>query len=130
MASVSPKTEKRMLENEAVFRERNNQLQGWFFKFKQLARKESNSPTSLDAYKNLRFYCECSDENCHKRIKLSQSAYKRIHKNPKSFTIVPGHEVTAIEDVVTESPRYSVVKKHKTPPLSPGGLNATSVDNA
>ncbi len=130
MPDISPKTEKRMLENEAVFRERNNHLQSWFNKFKQLARKETNSATSLDVNKNLRFYCECSDENCHKRIKISQAAYQRIHKDAKSFVVLPGHEVTAIEDIVTESPSYSIVKKHKTPPKSPGVLRATSLDNA
>jgi hypothetical protein len=105
--------ERRRAENEIVFRRFNESVFSRLNELDKVAQEEGVETVAIDEHKPLLFYCECSDENCKKRIKISPDAYARIHKNRDTFIIVSGHEVTSVEDVIDKNRAYYVVKKHK-----------------
>jgi hypothetical protein len=89
----------RLLENEVIFRQINEDVDG-FLRDIGMGRQDS-AP----------FYCECSNMDCHMRIELSPAAYERIHKNPRQFIAIDGHEVPKIERVVKRHRTYNVIEK-------------------
>nr|AIA14642.1 Unknown Function [uncultured bacterium] len=122
-----PPSERRLVENEAVFRQYNRHVQRGFEELQQLAKKEGEAAPDLTM--PLHFYCECSDENCRLRISLSIAEYKRIHQNKKRFFVIPGHQTASCEFVVNSTPRYTVVQKYLAPPTTAVTLNSTPVHN-
>lgn len=126
-------SERRLAENEVVFRQLNEQVQKGIEETNQLA-VEANQPEYIITYgfddPPLHFYCECSDENCTKRILINLQEYNEIHKNRNHFTVFPGHEVLRIERLVREEPDFNVVEKIIEPPKSVGELQPTDVDNS
>lgn len=131
MADTS--SERRLAENEAIFRRLNEQVNTGFLETNRLA-QEDNQPEFIVSLKSddvpLQFYCECADENCAHRIPMTLAEYRAIHKNRSRFVIAPGHEVTSVEEIIKEAPGYMVVEKRQTPPEDPKTLHPTSVDNA
>lgn len=125
-----PASERRLAENEVVFRGFNEQVQKSIDAANEIAAEEGEEPIGLDGDKTLEFYCECSDENCTQRTKISPNKYNKIHKARNVFTIVNGHQVEKIEDVTHTEPEYSVVTKHVQPPPSTKSLNITSIDKS
>jgi hypothetical protein len=60
------------------------------------------------------FVCECARLGCNERLKLSLRAYEGVRTGFERFLVVPGHELTEIEDVVERHPGYLVVAKRGT----------------
>lgn len=122
-------SDRRLAENEVVFREYNEKIQRSMDELNQIA-KDSGQDEFVDTDDDtLHFYCECSDENCTKRVTLSSSTYDSIHKERDCFVIVCGHEVPKIEDVIVRKPDYCVVRKKVTPPEYVEKLHTTDVNN-
>jgi hypothetical protein len=123
-------SERRMAENEVVFREYNENIQKGFDDIKRIAEEDGQSSHQfqLDA-KPLKFYCECSDENCKKRILLKPSRYNDIHEHRDRFIILSGHEAESIERIIGKEADFFIVEKFMNPPESANGLNVTSLDN-
>ena len=111
-----PLSERRMAENEAVFREYNERAKKAFDEFQRVAKEEGQEGFILDNDTPLHFYCECSDLNCRQRIKLNPSHYNEIHKRRDHFIVICGHDIKAIERVVKETPDYCIIEKFKQPP--------------
>jgi hypothetical protein len=107
--------QRRRAENEIVFRRFNESVLGHLNELDKVAQEEGVKIVEIDEEKPLLFYCECSDETCKQRIKISPSAYATIHKKRDTFIIVGGHEVASVERVVDKNRHYYVVKKHKKP---------------
>lgn len=122
-------SERRMAENQVVFRKLNEQVQKNLDQANAIATEEGQGPIHFDSDTPLHFYCECSDNNCRKRIRISLKAYNKIHEARNNFTIVCGHEVSKLEDVISEGPEYCVVAKHEVPPESVNKLHKTDIDN-
>lgn len=120
---------KRLVENEAVFRKHNEKVESLFDELKEIATEEGHDEIAETDGLMLEFYCECSDENCQKRVTLSLGQYSKIHTNRNQFTIVPGHQVAGVEKIVRKTKQYYVVEKFISPPTTPSGLNKTPVDN-
>ncbi len=122
-----------MAENEVVFRQLNEQLQKGIDETNQVA-TEDNQPQYIITPKPedppLYFYCECSDENCAERLLINHYEYTRIHKQRDHFTVIPGHEVTEVENVICKESGYSIVEKIVTPPETVSELHVTDVDNS
>jgi len=116
-------------DNEAIFRELNQRLQKGVDEANAVAVEEGQKLLDFDATAPLHFFCECADENCQERIPLSLNDYTEIHKDNRSFTIVPGHQVTKIEDVTVKEPEYWIVTKHEEPPEQSDTLHPTDVHN-
>lgn len=122
-------SKRRMIENQVVFRKFNQRLQESIDNVNAIAAEEGEEPMMLDGDEPLFFCCECSDENCKKRIQVSPNDYNRIHKANDTFTIAPGHEVDSIEDVISSGDEYYVVRKHEQPPRDVDHLQKTPVNN-
>jgi hypothetical protein len=59
----------------------------------------------------VKFLCECSDTECVSTAALSFDEYRRIRSNPAWFIVTPGHEVPAIERVISEATGYAIVER-------------------
>ncbi|MBW3538282.1 hypothetical protein KY386_02190 [Candidatus Parcubacteria bacterium] len=59
------------------------------------------------------FYCECSNRECVERVSLPIDEYRAVHRDPNCFLVKPGHDQRDIENVVQQTPRYWVVRKHE-----------------
>lgn len=123
-------SERRMAENEVIFRERNEYIQAAFDEIKRLAQEDDQEHMVKQDDLPLFFYCECSDEDCKQRISMRLSVYNKIHKDRDHFVIKPGHETNKIECIILQEDDYNVVEKFITPPPASGGLNETDLNNA
>jgi hypothetical protein len=122
--------DRRRAENEVIFRRHNERIQKGIDEIKRLAAEDDQEhliPVNDDLL--LRFYCECSDENCRLRIVLKASIYNRIHKKRNHFVIVGGHETQHIERIVEEHDSYFIVEKSIVPRIPVGGLKALNGTN-
>lgn len=122
--------EKRMINNQVVFRRFNEQLLKGFAHLNEIASEEGEKTHDLEGNKPIYYICECSDEHCTKRVKLTPDTYKKIHKNRKKFTILHEHGVVGIEDITNEKPAFIVVEKIHNPNQEATILSTTSVDNS
>jgi hypothetical protein len=100
MAAVS-ETEERLARNEAIFREINERTRSLQERF------GPEDPTT--AYEE--FLCECGDQFCIERVKLTIPEYESVRNGAKQFVVRPGHAVARIERRVLENDRYAVVIK-------------------
>jgi hypothetical protein len=57
------------------------------------------------------FLCECSDPACRALIRMPWSEFEALHAHPDRFAVLPGHELRAVEQVVSEAHGYFVVDK-------------------
>jgi hypothetical protein len=96
---VNEDQQKRLAQNEAVFRDVNENIKDVV----------SDLPGRDGTYE---FVCECADSGCTMRITLTLAKYARIRSSPVRFVIAPGHEVAAVESVVEEHDGHAVVEKH------------------
>lgn len=88
--------EEKRAENEAAFREANEQIRA--------AERKLDPPLERVPY-----LCECDDVRCHEPIRLTAGEYERVREDGATFLIVPGHSSEG--DVVDEHEDYLVVRK-------------------
>jgi hypothetical protein len=55
--------------------------------------------------------CECLDADCTDAVPLTGEEYERLRSVSNSFFVLPGHEITRLEEVVDRTDRYLVVAK-------------------
>ena len=92
--------EARLARNEVLFRSINERIRELGGRFE----RADDGPTS--------FVCECSDETCVERIRLTTSQYDELRALPVRFVVTPGHEATPlVEQVVFRSAEFSIVRK-------------------
>jgi hypothetical protein len=84
--------------NEALFRDVNERVKGINDSFG--ARLEEAE-----------FVCECGDESCTERVRMTLGEYEHVRSDPPLFAIRVGHEVPDVEGVIESSDRFTVVKK-------------------
>ncbi|MEO5498926.1 MAG: hypothetical protein ABIR46_00315 [Candidatus Saccharimonadales bacterium] len=120
----------RLIENEAIFRRYNERVENGFEELKQLAADDGSGDVTVGIDRmQFEFFCECSDENCKKRIKMKMADYSAIHKDRKCFIILPNHQVTAVEKIIVKKPTYFIVEKYQKPPVDITTLNKTDIQN-
>jgi hypothetical protein len=91
----------RLATNEARFREINERV-------------ERDLKTLVDPQEELLpFVCECGRPSCTETIGLSVAEYEGVRRDATRFVVVPGHEITDVEDVIERTDRYAVVRKHQ-----------------
>lgn len=126
-------SERRLAENEVIFRKLNEQVHSGYEETNRLAR-EDNQPEFIVSHQRddrpLHFYCECSDEKCAKRIRMNVHEYQRIHESRDRFIIVAGHDVAHIEKIIEKNDDYWVVQKNTVPPETAEVLHPTPLHNA
>ena len=86
--------EGRMAANEAFFRSVNERL-------------EDRTPATTV----LIVLCECADDECTQRIRLTRSEYEDIRSDSTQFVIAHGHADPEIEKVVLRTDRFEMVRK-------------------
>jgi hypothetical protein len=91
----------RVGKNEAVFRAVNEEIE-------RLTRGIAEISD-----KTLHIVCECGDLLCEKQLVVPLTRYEEVRADASCFLILPGHEKPSVEDVVDETPRYSIVRKHR-----------------
>jgi hypothetical protein len=84
--------------NEALFREVNEQARTLADRFGGPGANEFG------------FVCECSDDACTERVRLTLEVYEAVRASPRRFVLVAGHE-TSVERVVDRGPGYVIVEK-------------------
>ena len=119
-----------LAENEMVFRGYNEKVQQGFDELNRLATQEGKGDLSFSHDEPLLFYCECSDENCDKRIMLKPSTYAQIHERRDRFVVIEGHDLPEIERVIRRMPGYSVIEKLSDLPDTIPSLHSTDANNA
>jgi hypothetical protein len=84
-------------ENQALFRSVN----------------EASAPASVlvDGDRQHEFVCECSTDSCFEPVMLTMNEYERVRTDSRTFFVLPGHEATAVEQIVERNDRYLVVLK-------------------
>jgi hypothetical protein len=92
--------ERRMGENEAIFREVNERVR---------ETKETFDPQAGEA----EFVCECASASCTAHVRLRLEEYERVRAHPATFLVLPGHDEPIVESVVERYDGYWVVRKHE-----------------
>ena len=101
----------RIAANESVFRSLNEKIE-------DVARGFSVAPESMS------IVCECGDINCAEQLEVDLATYEHVRSDPTWFVIVPGHEVSDVEDIVARHDGFDIVCKHK----GAGEIVATATD--
>lgn len=89
--------EERAARNEALFREVNEQI------------RERVDSAPADP-RTIEIVCECSNDTCMERIRVSLAIYERVRAEPRQFLVTPGHR-SEIDRVVEEGDGYVIVEK-------------------
>ncbi|HSX01201.1 MAG TPA: hypothetical protein VLF67_03070 [Candidatus Saccharimonas sp.] len=106
-----PLSFRRIIENEVLFRGRNESMQQRVKELTKMANHGVEDESAEEADQPLYFYCVCADEKCRQRIMLTMGEYQRLHRNRKRFMVIKGHEIKEAERVVMEAPAFFVVEK-------------------
>ncbi len=125
-------SKRRLAENEAVFRQLNEQVKAGVDEINKLALEDRQPEFMVEPEKENRpiyFFCECADENCSERILLNLKEYRKIHRDRNSFIVVPGHQVKKVERVTSKRPDFYIVEKNIDAPEDPQTLHTTSIHN-
>ena len=118
-----------MVENQAVFRGHNERIRQNFEELYAVAEQAGQEYLVPKDDTELHFLCECSDENCRKRVQMKPSEYRAVHSHRNRFVIIRGHEVPEIEKVVDTRGDYVIVEKFATPPEDALHLQPTPLKN-
>jgi hypothetical protein len=89
--------EERKAENEAIFRDANEEIEA--------VRAEL---THLDG--KTPYFCECEDPACREILRLGRDEYEAVRSSPTRFVIARGHPDSSGR-VVAEHESYVVVEK-------------------
>lgn len=125
-----PLSERRQIENEMIFRRINEKVGDDLGSLDAMHIEDDNLHLMWDDTVLLNFKCECSDEDCDKRIPIKLSVYKKIHENRSAFIIKLKHQVEEIEKVIISEENYSVVQKNNSTAEPNDTLNSTTIDNS
>src|SRR4051794_22938290 len=85
--------------NESLFRSINERIDGLNRDFAELSG-------------TINIVCECGQISCAERIDMPLDEYERLRSHPTHFAILPGHEISDVESVVSACDAYHVVEKN------------------
>jgi len=90
---------RRRAENEAVFREVNERIEGLQRTF------------AVAQCEDLHIVCECDRLDCNLGLDVSVEVYERTRQDSARFLVSTGHEDDDVEDVVDSGGDYVIVRK-------------------
>jgi hypothetical protein len=93
--------EARVAKNEAASRDMNEKI-------------EQAHPRSPDDY--FRILCECGRSDCERVIAITVLEYEALRSDAREFAVVRTHVIPDVEDIVRDTERYTVVRKHEGTP--------------
>jgi hypothetical protein len=89
---------RRIGENEAVFRNVNEQISGVTTKL-------------VAPVDTMRIVCECGARSCTEQFEIAPEDYERIRRDAELFVLKPGHDLPETETVVAKNDVYWTVRK-------------------
>jgi hypothetical protein len=89
--------DKRMAQNEALFREVNERV--------------NDVAKELGGEGGYSYLCECANADCTFRVTLTGPEYESVRADPKQFVVLPLHYTPEVETVVATTEEHWVVKK-------------------
>ena len=92
--------ERRMAENETLFREVNERIEDTVERFHDAG--DTSAPE---------FFCECANPDCTFRISLTHAEYGAVRADPRQFVVLPLHFTPEVETLVTTTEGYWLVRK-------------------
>ena len=92
--------EKRLAQNEALFREVNERIK--------------STADGLGTVDDFEYFCECANADCTFQITLTGAEYESIRSDPTQFVVLPLHFTPEVETLVSESKAYWIVRKTGT----------------
>jgi hypothetical protein len=90
--------EQRLAQNEALFREVNEQV-------------EAIASVHGDDEHVYEFYCECSNADCTLQVRATLAAYEAVRADGRHFLVAPEHWLPDIETVVDKGDDWWVIEK-------------------
>jgi hypothetical protein len=90
--------EERLAQNEILFRDVNERIE------------QTATPHGAD-WHPYEFLCECSNIDCSLRLPMTLAVYEGIRSDPTCFLVAPGHELPEIEEVLSRTGDYQIVRK-------------------
>jgi hypothetical protein len=94
---VGTTREKRLADNEAMFRFANERMAAW------------DEVRVSEAVEN--YFCECADPDCQDKVALNKADYEAVRSDSRRFVVRPGHEIPDIETVVEKHDGWVVIEK-------------------
>ena len=95
----------RAAKNQSLFREVNERIE-------QLAAgKPGSTFKEMRLAMQIDLACECMDESCAKEVTMTVEQYEAIRAESNSFFVIPGHEVSDVEEIGHRGAKYVVVRK-------------------
>jgi hypothetical protein len=95
--------ELRAAQHQMLFRSVNDRIL-------ELGKKLGGSSPELD------FACECADDSCVEKIRLSPQRFLAIESEANRFIVLRGHEDPEVEDIVAERDGFLIVSKRGAGP--------------
>jgi hypothetical protein len=92
--------ERRMTENETLFREVNERVEDTATQF-----------VGDDEDGKHEYLCECANTDCTFRVTLTHAQYESVRANPKQFVVLPDHFTPEVETLVTKNEGHWLVRK-------------------
>ena len=89
--------ERRMAQNEVLFREVNERVQ-----------EKAEDFGGGGAFEYL---CECANADCTFRVTLTPEQYESVRSDPTQFVVLPLHFTPEVETLVTEQDDFWIVRK-------------------
>jgi hypothetical protein len=89
--------ERRMTQNEVLFREVNERVQEKADEF---------------GGGTFHYFCECANPDCTFRVEMTAAQYEGVRADPTQFVVLPLHFTPEVETLVSENEGYWIV--HKT----------------
>jgi hypothetical protein len=90
--------ERRAGENEALFRQVNERIEGL-------------AETFAVVTGDFAVVCECGELDCTEQILVTATVYEETRARPDHFIVKPGHEQPDVESVVETDPAFLIVEK-------------------
>ena len=91
--------ERRMTENETLFREVNERIDDTATHF------GANEKSTHE------YLCECANADCTFRVTLTHEQYTNVRADPRQFVVLPLHFTPEVETLVTKNDGYWLVRK-------------------
>jgi hypothetical protein len=98
MSQMLEARQERAARNQLLFRTINEQI-------KDLGER------ILTAVEEVDFACECADTSCTKTIRLSPEKFAAINETENRFIVLPGHELSEVEDTLEFCDGFVIVSK-------------------
>ena len=92
--------ERRMTENESLFREVNERVDETATQF-----------VGEDGSSTQEYFCECANADCTFRVELTHEQYASVRADPRQFVVLPLHFTPEVETLVTKNEGHWLVRK-------------------